>query len=69
MLKLESITSILTARDGISRAEASTIIAEAQAALMGYIEADNLDGAYNVCEEYFGLEPDYLNELLPGFMF
>jgi len=25
-----------------------------------YMEDGDLDSAYNICEEYFGLEPDYL---------
>jgi len=59
---METIKQILMRRDGMSAEEADELIREAK---------DDLDeqlyrGEYpfDICQEYFGLEPDYLDELL-----
>ena len=60
----ESIKEILMRRDNISSQEADDLIEEAQEALMDYLAEDDQDSAEQVCMEYFGLEPDYIDELL-----
>ncbi len=60
----ESIKQILTRRDGLSPGEADDLIFEAREALQEYLELGDLDAAENICQEYFNLEPDYLDELL-----
>jgi len=60
----ESIKEVLMRRDGISALEAQDIINQAREALQEYIASNDLEAAENVCEEYFGLEPDYLIELM-----
>ena len=55
----ESIKQILMRRDNLTSEEADRQIDSAREAFYGY-----LDSADNVCQEYFGLEPDYLDELL-----
>ena len=59
---METIKQVLMRRDGMSAEEADELIQEAK---------DDLDeqlrhGEYpfDICQEYFGLEPDYLDELL-----
>jgi hypothetical protein len=59
-----SIKSILMERDGITADEANAIIAEAKEALQVYLTEDDTCSASEICEEYFGLEPDYIFELL-----
>lgn len=61
---METIKEVLMERDGISEEEAEELIREAKEALGEYIENGDLESADNVCEEFFGLEPDYLFELM-----
>ena len=58
------IVKILMTRDGMSEAEANDIIEDAKSALADYLEEGNTEDAYNICEEFFGLEPDYLEQLI-----
>lgn len=60
----ESIKQILIRRDDLTSTEADNIINEAREALFKYIDEGDLNYAENVCREYFGLEPDYLDELI-----
>ena len=59
-----SIKSVLINRDGLSAEQADEKIAEAKEVLSMYLETNDLEYAYNVCMEEFGLEPDYLMELI-----
>ena len=61
---MDSIKEILIKRDGISAAEADILIAEAAEELRQRIANDDTNGM-TICQEYFGLEPDYIEELLP----
>ena len=60
----ESIQQILMRRDKISESVAKALISEAQDAFEDYIAEGDEERAYNVCQEYFNLEPDYLDELI-----
>jgi len=64
LLMVESIKAVLMERDGLSESEAKERVAEAQEAFNSYIDAGNIYDAYNIAEEYFGLEPDYMEELI-----
>lgn len=44
--------------------EADSSINEARTALQEYLDDDDQESAYNICEEYFGLEPDYIMDLM-----
>ena len=44
--------------------EADSSIDEARTALQEYLDDDDQESAYNICEEYFGLEPDYIMDLM-----
>ena len=59
---METIKEVLMKRDGITENEADDLIAEVVAEL-NYRLANNED-AFDICQEYLGLEPDYLIELL-----
>lgn len=60
----ETIKQILIRRDNMTEDEAENLIDEAKEAINEYLDNQDMDSAYDVCEEYFGLEPDYLDELI-----
>jgi len=60
----ESIKQILMRRDNLSVTEAEDLITNARKALIGYLNNDDQDAAENICQEYFGLEMDYIIELI-----
>lgn len=60
---MKAIKEILMERDGTSARVAEEIIEEAREALQEYLTAGDFDAAENICEEFFGLEPDYLDQL------
>lgn len=59
-----SIKKTIMHRDGITAEEANTRIAEAKKALEQYLAEGLIFESEEVCYEYFGLEPDYLFELI-----
>lgn len=61
---MSRIKSILINRDNMTPAEADELITKARDQLQEYLVNDQQDLAYDVCEEFFGLEPDYIDELL-----
>lgn len=63
---MKSIKQILISRDGMTENEADDLIAEAKETLNDYIMENDMDAAYDICYEFFGLEPDYLDELIEG---
>ena len=61
---METIKQVLMRRDGMSRIEAEELISEARNQLQEYLAEGDIGAAENICEEFFGLEPDFLVELL-----
>ena len=61
---MESIKDVLMRRDKMSKAEAEAAIDEAKKALQEFLANDDLIGAEDVCYHHFGLEPDYVFDLL-----
>jgi predicted RNase H-like HicB family nuclease len=61
---METIKEILMRRDGNTSEEADERIEEALDELQIYIEEGNIFDAEYICEDHFGLEPDYLMELI-----
>jgi len=61
---MDSIKEVLMTRDGLSEVEAELEIAEARVQLDEYLAEGDMEGAENICEEFFGLEPDYIMELM-----
>ena len=61
---MESIKQVLMRRDGLSEDEAQDAVDDARSELRFFIEQGDLAAAEDVCMDYFGLEPDYLDELL-----
>ena len=58
------IKKVLMLRDNMSDSEADELIMEAKETLQEYLETGDTEAAHNICEEFFGLEPDYIFELL-----
>ncbi len=61
--KMNEIVKILMDRDDLSKSEAANLFFDAQADLNSRL-VDGED-CYDICQEYFGLEPDYLMDLIP----
>ena len=61
----ETIKQVLIRRDGMDGEAADDLIEEAKEQLQEYLMTDDYDSAFYICQEYFGLEPDYVMELLP----
>ena len=59
-----SIKNVLMKRDKISEEIADELIDDATGALMDCLDEGDMERAENICGEYFGLEPDYLLELM-----
>jgi len=59
---MKTIKEVLMNRDGISSEEAQTLIDECKNDMNERLEVGEMP--FDICEEYFGLEPDYLMELI-----
>ena len=59
-----SIKKVLMERDGMTIDEANRQIEEAKVQLKFYNFEGDLNAADGICQEMFGLEPDYILELL-----
>ena len=57
-----SIKEVLMERDELTEAEAEEQIEEARKELYNRLNSGEMP--YDICEEYFGLEPDYIAELM-----
>ena len=62
--KNSEIKKILMDRDEVTEAEAIKQIEEAIAAFNEYLEAGDMESAHDICQEFFGLEPDYIFEIM-----
>ena len=58
----ESIKEVLMRRDNMSPEDADDLINQAKEDLGDRLAAG--DDPYDICEEWFGLEPDYIDQLL-----
>lgn len=57
-----TIKEILIERDGLTEEKADELIQEAREDLLHRLANDY--PAWDICEDHFGLEPDYIEELL-----
>jgi len=63
MSRAKEIEKILMERDGLSQEAANEEISLAREQLNEYLELGQLTAAGRICEEFFGFEPDYIEEL------
>lgn len=62
---MDSIKTILMKRDGMTETEAKDLIKEAKRDFNQRMKSgEDFDDLYDFCSEWFGLEPDYLEEFL-----
>ena len=64
MNKMNEILEVLMNRDNMTKKEAIELIKEARKQLNIYLEEGDLESAENICEEFFGLEYDYIFDLI-----
>ena len=58
----ESIVKVLMNRDGLTKEEAIAQVNECHTDMMQRLADGEMPD--DICEEYFGLEPDYLEDML-----
>lgn len=59
---MESLVEVLMRRDGMSQEEAEEAVADARSEM--YDRLADGEMPFDICEELFGLEPDYLEDLI-----
>ena len=59
---MESLKEILMRRDSLTEIQAENLIDEARMDL--FFRLDDGETSEDICQEWFGLEPDYLFELM-----
>lgn len=59
---MRSIKKILMDRDGMSPEDADSLISDAKRDMDSRLSEGEMP--YDICEEWFGLEPDYIFELI-----
>ena len=59
---LQSLKRTLMARDGVSAKEADALIESAREDLFNRLEDGEMP--FDICADWFGLEPDYLDDLI-----
>ena len=62
IIAMKTIVKILMERDGYTERQAREEIAVMMADFHERLETGEMP--FDICEEYFGLEPDYLEELI-----
>ena len=62
---MRTIKQILMQRDGLDEATADELIDDAREELQELLDNDDQEAAHDICQTHFGLEPDYLMELIP----
>lgn len=58
------LKEVIMSRDGITSEEADKLIQEAKETMQEYLSEGDFMAAEDICQDYFGLEPDYLFDLL-----
>lgn len=63
---MTSIEKVLIERDGLTPEEAKARFDEARAAFMEMVDSGEMDTFEmdEFCQDWFGLEPDYLDDIL-----
>lgn len=58
------LKKVIMERDGLTSEEADELINEAKEALQEYLAEGDTEAAEDICSEHFGLEPDYIFDLM-----
>lgn len=61
---METIKQVLINRDNMSEKEADDLIFTAKEELQELLAIGDIETAERICEDFFGLEPDFIFDLL-----
>ena len=61
---MDSLKTTIMRRDGLTSTQADAEIKQAKEAIQEYLEFGDTESAHKICMEFFGLEPDYLMDLI-----
>lgn len=64
---MKTLVEVLMTRDNISKAEAVRLIRQAHDRLQECLDEGDYEGAENIAQEEFGLEPDCIFEIMEGY--
>jgi len=64
----KDIKTVLMERDNMTHEEAEEIINEAMDDFSERLLHGDISSAYDICMDYFGLEPDYLEDMIEGMI-
>ena len=59
---METIKDVIMKRDGLTEDEADDLIADAQEDFWERLANDEMP--FDLCDDWFGLEPDYIEDLI-----
>ncbi|MCD6233628.1 MAG: hypothetical protein J7K63_01130 [Candidatus Marinimicrobia bacterium] len=62
----KDIKTVLMERDYMTHEEAEDLITEAMNDFAERLLHEDISSAYDICMDYFGLEPDYLEDIMDG---
>ncbi len=60
----QSLQEVLIERDGLTQEQADQAVQAARKQLNQLVEEGDIYSAYEICADKFGLEPDYLEDLM-----
>ena len=63
-MQRRTIKQVLMERDDLSGEDADNLIAEGKEAFYTAVDEGDMEAAECICEDYFGLESDYIDELI-----
>lgn len=61
---METLKQVLMSRDDLNEVEALNLIIEAREDMLQRLDRDEMFDPADFMEEWFGLEPDYFDEIL-----
>ena len=64
----KDIKTVLMERDHMTHEEAEDLIAEAMEDFAERLLHGDISSASDICLDYFGLEPDYLEDMIEGMI-
>lgn len=61
---MTKLKEIIMKKDNLTSKEADDLIADAECTMNDYLINGDTEAAYEVCSEFFDLEPDHLMDLI-----
>jgi hypothetical protein len=60
----KSLVQTVSEMEDISIQEAYDLVKAAKEEMFELLEQGDMEAAYNICETWFGLEPDYIEDIM-----